>query len=238
MEDTLKLTQNATIRYELAKRKLLLTLGGNKALYEKHLQQNPFAETMSEFFVLSPIAGTVIAMNVSEGAMISSGVSTVTDGTTLMRISDLSKMWIKTKINEVNIAQIKEGQPASIRLDAIPNQVYKGRVVRISPKGEKIEDVVSYEVTIEIVNPDRRLMPSMTANIDIVTRVEKDVLYLPQIALTQWKGQNAVRISATLDDEKQFKVVALGVKNESVVVITKGVREGEEVLVPKKEEKS
>jgi RND family efflux transporter MFP subunit len=235
MEGARKLAQNGKIRYELAKRKLLLTLGGNKALYEKQLK-NLFTETMAEFFVLSPVSGTVIAMNVSEGTMVSSGVSTMKDGTTLMRVSDLSKMWIKTKINEVNIGDIKEGQKAKITLDAIANTVYNGRVVKISPKGETVDNVVSYEVTIELENPDQRLMPSMTANIDIVTHVEKNALYLPRIALTKWKGRDAVRVSLSHDDEKRFKVVGLGVKNESMVVIMEGLVEGEAVLVPKEEE--
>jgi len=235
MEEARKFSQNGKIRYELAKRKLLLTLGGNKALYEKQLK-NLFTETMAEFFVLSPVSGTVIAMNVSEGTMVSSGVSTVKDGTTLMRVSDLSKMWIKTKINEVNIGEIEEGQKAKITLDAIANKVYNGRVVKISPKGETVDNVVSYEVTIELANPDQRLMPSMTANIDIVTHVEKNVIYLPRIALTKWKGQDAVRVSLSHDEEKRFKPVTLGVKNESMVVITEGLVEGEAVLVPKKEE--
>jgi HlyD family secretion protein len=191
---------------------------------------------MDDFSVFSPISGTVIEVSVSEGQIVSSGMSTVTGGTTLMKISDLSKMWIKTKINEVNIGQIQEGQKSEIRLDAIPNQIYNGTVVKISPKGEKVDNVISYEVTIEIKNPDRRLMPSMTANVDITTAVEKNVLYLPQIALTQYEGADAVILPETgeKDKKEKYQRVRLGLKNETVAVILEGLSEGDRVLLPKK----
>ncbi len=211
LEGALKQEENSGIKYELAKKQLLLTLGGNKALYEKHLTMDLSAESMEDFVLLSPVTGTVIEVNVSGGEMVSSGMSTVTGGTVLMRIADLSKMWIKTKINEVGIGQIREKQSAEIRLDAIPNQVYQGTVVKISPKGEKVDNVVSYEVTLEIRNPDRRLMPSMTANVDIIIQSEKEVLYLPHIALTQFEGHDAVRVPAE-GGGTQYKKVEVGLK--------------------------
>ena len=236
MEGAKKKAENEKIQYELSKKQLLLTLGSNKALYEKVMKLDIATEAMDAFSVFSPIAGTVLEVNVSEGQIVSSGMSAITSGTTLMRISDLSKMWIKTKINEVNIGQIKEGQTSEIRLDAIPNQVYQGRVVKISPKGEKADNVITYEVTIEIANPDQRLMPSMTANVDIITAVEKNVLTLPLIALTRSNGRDVVLLPS-LGEEKKYQVVEVGLKNETVAVITKGLSEGDKVLLPKKEVK-
>jgi HlyD family secretion protein len=238
-EVAFKQEENARVRYELAKQQLLLTLGGNKALYEKYLKKNAVSEILAQFVILSPVVGTLIEVNVSEGEMVSSGMSTVTGGTTLMRISDLSRMWIKTKINEVSIGQVVAGQKASIRLDAIPGQVYAGTVVKISPKGEKVDNIVSYEVTLTIENPDQRLMPSMTANVDIITQVAEDVLYLPQNAVTQLHGNDVVQVPASLSSDKEnpFKTVEVGLKNETVVVITRGLTEGEEVILPKPPEK-
>ncbi len=236
LEAAKRQAENAKIQRDLAKKQLLLTLGNNKTLYEKVINMDLATEAMDDFSVFSPISGTVLEVNVSEGQIVSSGMSTVTGGTTLMRISDLSKMWIKTKINEVNIGQIHEGQKSEIRLDAIPNHVYQGTVVKISPKGEKADNVITYEVTIEIAHPDHRLMPSMTANVDIIVAVEKNVLTLPLIALTKSEGGDAVLLpSAT--GEKKYKRVEVGLKNETVAVITKGLAEGDQVLLPKKEVK-
>ncbi len=234
LEAALKQEEKSKIQYELAKKQLLLTLGGNRTLYEKYLVTDFTTETVNDFSVLSPVSGTVIEVNTSEGEIVSSGMSNVTGGTPLMRISDLSKMWVKTKINEVNIGQIHEGQPAEIRLDAVQNHVYQGTVAKISPKGEKVDNVVSYEVTIGVTNPDARLMPFMTANVDIITRIEKDVLYLPQMALTRFEGHDAVRLPS-IKGQDRFQPIEVGLKNETVAVITKGLAEGDRVLLPKAE---
>jgi HlyD family secretion protein len=233
LESASKQAENSGIKYELAKKQLLLTLGGNKTLYKKYLKMDLSTESMEDFILFSPVAGTVIEVNVSNGTIVSSGTVTMNGGTALMRIADISQMWIKTKINEVEISRIRENQQAEIRLDAIPNQVYQGTVVKISPKGETVENVVSYEVILEIKNPDQRFMPSMTANIDIILETEKAALLLPQSALTTWEGGDAVRIP-TAEGKTAFRRVTIGAQNETIVVIKKGVKEGETVLLHSK----
>lgn len=236
LENAQKLRDNAQIKHDLAKRQLLLTLSGNKALYEKYLKRELTSEEADEFTIYSPLPGTILELNVSVGEIVSSGTSTVTGGTTMMKIADLSKMWVKTKINEVNIGQVEAGQPAEIRLDAIPNQVYHGHVVKISPKGEKNNNIVTYEVTIEMDNSDQRLKPSMTANIDIITSVAKDVLFLPLIALNQNDGKAAVTLRLP-SGEDQVRPIVLGLKNETVIAITEGLKEGDQVILPKRTSK-
>lgn len=236
LENAKKLRDNGQIKYDLSKRQLLLTLSGNKALYEKYLKRDLTSDEADEFTIYSPLPGTILELNVSVGEIVSSGTSTVTGGTTMMKIADLSKMWVKTKINEVNIGQVETGQPAEIRLDAIPNQIYHGRVVKISPKGERNNNIVTYEVTIELDNSDQRLRPSMTANIDIITNIAKDVLYLPLIALNQTDGKNAVTLRLP-SGEDQVRPIVLGLKNETVTAITEGLKEGDRVILLKKNSK-
>ncbi len=236
LENAQKLRDNAQIKYDLSKRQLLLTLSGNKALYEKYLKRDLTSDEADEFTIYSPLPGTILELNVSVGEIVSSGTSTVTGGTTMMKIADLSKMWVKTQINEVNIGRVEAGQPAEIRLDAIPNQAYHGRVVKISPKGEKNNNIVTYEVTIELDNSDQRLKPSMTANIDIITNVAKDVLYLPLIALNQTDGKNAVTLRLPTG-ENQVRPITPGLKNETVAAIIEGLKEGDQVILPKQNSK-
>jgi len=233
METAQKMKDNAKIKYDLSKRQLLLTLSGNRALYEKYLKRDLNSNESDDITLYSPLSGTILERNVSVGEIVSSGTSGFSGGTTLMKLADLSKMWVKTKINEVNIGQIQVGQPAEVRLDAIPNQVYQGKVVKISPKGEKNNNVVTYEVTIELINSDQRLMPLMTANVDIITHVAKDVLYLPLIAFTRAEGKEAVTIRPPTG-AKRIQPVSIGLKNETVAVITDGLNEGDQVILPKR----
>ena len=232
LERAQKAKENAQIRYDLAKRQLLLTWGGDRARFESYLSRNPSDDPDVEQFVLvSPLSGTVIEVMVSEGEIVSSGTSAVSGGTPLMRIADLSKMWIKTKIHEVNVRHIQVGQRAQIRLDAIPNQVYEGTIVKIAPKGESKDNVVTYEVTIAFNISDARLMPSMTANVDIITDMARDVLYLPRMAVTHSQGQATVTLR-TETGETRTQPVQTGLQNETVLVLTSGLSEGDRVMLP------
>ncbi len=232
LEGAQKGQDNAKIRYDLAKRQLLLTLSGNQALYERYLKRDLSHQEPDEFSIHAPVSGTVIEVKVSVGEIVASGTSTVTGGTTLMRIADFSKMWVKTKINEVNIGDLTEGQAAEVRLDAIANRLYHGKVAKISPQGEKVNNVVTYEVTIDLADSDPRLMPAMTANVDIVTRTAKEVLFLPLAAMTYANGKEVVTIK-TAEGERVTRPVKVRFKNETVAVIDEGVREGDQVFLPK-----
>lgn len=236
MEEAEKDKINAKIKYDLAKRQLLLTLGGNQALYQKYLKRDLTDQSADEFTIYAPLSGTVIDIEVSEGEIVSSGTSTVTGGTTLMRIADLSRMWVKMKINEVNISQVREGQPVEVRLDAVPGHLYQGKVVKISRKGEKVNNVVTYEVTIGLLGSDPRLMPSMTANVDIITRVAKNVLYLPLTAIVQKGGSDAVTVRLP-GGEIVTKPIDVVFKNETVAVVEDGMHEGDQILLPKGDRK-
>lgn len=232
VETAEKNRDNAKIRHDLALRQLLLILGGKKELYQKVLQRGVDSEQLDQFILSSPITGTILEVKVSQGEIVSSGTTTVGGGTTLMRIADLSRMLVKTKVNEVNIRQVKVGQPVELRLDALPGTVYTGAVSRISPNGEKIDNVVTYEVIIELENADRQLRPSMTANVDIIVAEAKNVVVLPLIALNRESEDPEVRVRQE-DGEYVPRKIRLGLKNESNVAVLEGLREGEQVLLPK-----
>ncbi len=228
--------ENAKIRYDLARRQLLLILGGNQDLFEKYLKRDLASDEMEKFILSSPLSGTVLEVKITEGEIVSSGTSTVTGGTSLMRIADLSQILVKTKINEVTIGQIALGQPAEVRLDAIPGVVYQGRVSKISPRGEKaVNNVVTYEVVIELSKrpPGElvRLMPGMTANVDIITGELAGALLVPVAALSE-DGQVLVRGE---DGAPVPRKVRIGMKTEMQAAVEEGLSEGEELFLRRKE---
>jgi HlyD family secretion protein len=222
--------ENAKLRYDLARRQLLLILGGNQELLHQYLSRSLSSDQLDEFVIKAPSAGTVIEIKVEEGEIISSGTSTVTGGTTLMKIADLSRMLAKVKINEVNITQVKAGQPVEIRLDAVPGQVYHGRVTQISPQGERLNNVVTYLTTVEIDGPDEHLKPTMTANVDIISNVLKGVLYIPVEVVSRSGSEDVVYLDE--DGKRISKKIRIAARTESYVVIEEGLKEGELVLKP------
>ena len=95
-----------------------------------------------------------------------------------MTIADLSKMVVKTFINEVDMERLRLDQEAEIKVDAFPKKKYKGRVAEISPSGEERDNIITFEVMVEVVGSPSELMPGMSADVDIITYKEKNVLLL------------------------------------------------------------
>lgn len=241
VEQAEKNYEKSKVKHDLARRQLLLMLGGSREALEQYLQKDLASEALDQFIITSPTSGTVIEMGVQEGEMITSGTATVGGGTPLMKIADLSRMLVKSRINEVNITSVKPGQPVEMRLDAIPGRVYHGSVLRIAPQGQRINNVVTYEVTMEITDADQALKPSMTANVDIVTGVYEDALYLPIEALDRKEGQDVVYViedEGPSYSEPKARPVQILTRTENVAVIVEGVKENDRVMIPSLREPS
>lgn len=222
--------ENAKVRYGLARRELLLIFGGNQELLRQYLSRSLSSDQLDEFVIKAPSPGTIIEVKVEEGEIISSGTSTVTGGTALMKIADLSRMLAKVKINEVNVTQVKMGQPVEIRLDAVPGRVYHGKVAQISPQGDRQNNIVTFLTTIEVEDPDEHLKPTMTANVDIISNVMKDVLYVPVEVVSRNGSDDVVYLDE--NGKRVAKKIKIAARTESYVVIEEGLKEGELVLRP------
>jgi multidrug efflux pump subunit AcrA (membrane-fusion protein) len=218
------------VRQALAERQLLLALGGNRDLYDQYLQHPLTADRLIEFLVLSPSAGTILEKKVHPGEIITSGTATFGGGTVLMTLADLSTMVVKAKINEVNIGRVVVGQPVEVRLDAVAGRTFRGTVTAISPRGEKTNSIVTYQVTIEIDNKDNTLRPQMTANVDILTSVMQNVIAIPLEALRSESGDDVVYVMA--NGGRLSRKVRVGLRTESHAVIVHGLEEGETLVIP------
>lgn len=232
LEDAERKRDQARLRHALAQRQLQLILGGNESTLEEYLKRDLAAPGLDLFTIQSPADGTVINVSVSEGEIIASGTSNVGGGTALMRIADLSKMLVRCRINEVNVIQVKVGQPVELTLDAVPGRTYHGKVAKIASQGERVENVVTYLVTVEVEDTDAHLRPTMTANVDIIADTYRDVLFVPLEALESTEGRTRVYIQE--DGVRQARDVEIVTRTDSVAVVREGLREGDRVYLPRK----
>ena len=137
--------------------------------------------------VTAPMSGTVTRLNVEEGEIVTSGRSAFSQGPAVLTIADLSRMVVKTRINEVDIAKIELGQRVEIRVDAYRDRVFEGRVSEIAPSaytpdprgGQQGDGTITFEVIIEVVGSPPELLPGMSADVDIIVMEEGNVLQLP-----------------------------------------------------------
>jgi HlyD family secretion protein len=122
------------------------------------------AEQLAAASLLAPFAGTVMALNIAGGEY-------ATPGTPILRLADTSTWQIETTdLTELSVAQIQEGLPASVTLDAIPGLELSGHVSRIEPYGDTRQGDIVYAVIITPDQQDARLRWNMTAKVSIGSR--------------------------------------------------------------------
>ncbi|MBR1600388.1 MAG: efflux RND transporter periplasmic adaptor subunit [Alphaproteobacteria bacterium] len=130
--------------------------------------------------IKSPVNGIVISKAVEVGQTVAASFSTPE----LFSVAeDLTKMQIEASVVEADISKVKEGQTAKFTVDSYPDEFFFGKVVQVRNDAVSTSNVVSYTVVIEIDNTNLKLKPGMTANVEIITAVEKDVLLAPNQAL-------------------------------------------------------
>ncbi|SDM80789.1 HlyD family secretion protein [Maricaulis salignorans] len=130
--------------------------------------------------IRSPINGIVVDRAVDEGQTVAASLS----APVLFTIAqDLRQVQIDAQVDEADIGQIAEGQPVSFTVDAYPDMQLTGLVdqIRLSPTA--LNNVVTYTVVVTAANPGQRLLPGMTANMDIVTGERDGVLRVSNSAL-------------------------------------------------------
>ena len=153
--------------------------------------------------IKAPMAGIVTLLELEVGEIVTSGRSAFSQSPPIMTIVDPSKMVVKTFINEVDMERLDEEQKADIKVDAYQNKKYEGRVYEISPSGQEQDNIISFEVMIEVLGSPEELKPGMSTDVDIITYEEKDVLLLPIDALI---NEASATVTAQVDDTKPYKV--------------------------------
>ena len=131
-------------------------------------------------YIKSPVDGVVIGKDIDIGQTVAASFQ----APTLFTIArDLRKMQVETSIDEADIGQITSGQIASFTVDSFPSRTFIGTVNQVRKKSQEIQNVITYTVVIDTNNNDLRLLPGMTANVEIKVSDRKDILKIPGAAL-------------------------------------------------------
>jgi HlyD family secretion protein len=130
--------------------------------------------------VYSPVDGTVISRSVDVGQTVAASMS----APVLFQIANnLANMQIDANVSEADIGSAEEGQNVSFTVDAFPDRKFAGRVRQIRNSPTTVQNVVTYDVVIEVNNADLKLRPGMTANASLITAERSGVLKIPNAAL-------------------------------------------------------
>jgi HlyD family secretion protein len=152
-----------------------------KAQVEQTKAALKLAETNLRYTTIrSPVNGVVISRNVDVGQTVAASLQ----APTLFTIAkDLTQMQVDTNMSEADIGRIVGGQEATFTVDAYPERTFQGRVFEIRNAPQTIQNVVTYDVVIQVDNKELRLKPGMTANVTIVVAHREGVLKIPNAAL-------------------------------------------------------
>ncbi len=130
--------------------------------------------------IRSPVSGVVVDRSVDVGQTVAASLQTPT----LFKIAqDLSKMQIDANFAEADIGSIRVGQVVRFTVDAFAGRNFQGEVKLIRLNPTTVQNVVTYDVVINVDNPEQILLPGMTAYVSIAVAQRKDVLLVPNAAL-------------------------------------------------------
>lgn len=216
-------------------------------------------EDLRRTVITSPIDGIISKRNAKPGEVVITGTMN-NPGTVIMTVTDLSKMRVRARIDEVEVPLVKADQKARIYLQSDPDRPVAARVIRVASKGDKQagRDVVTFEAILDVLEIDERIRPGMTANVEIEVARRDDAMMIPvESVVHRMRKELDDRIVASFDamqqdvdmserarqaqyikvvyvknDEKaEVRVIDPGIADSRHVEIRAGLKEGDEVII-------
>jgi HlyD family secretion protein len=203
-------------------------------------------DTLAKTQVRSPMDGIVTAKRVEEGEVAVIGIQN-SPGTVLLTISDMSVVETELEVDETSIPTVKLGQEARIRIDAYPNQTFKGVVTEVGgspilPAAGQASNAIKFLVKVQIQNPPPDIKPGLSVSSDILTGFRPKALVVPIQALVirdrEVKPEDAAAgtprdeegVFLMEDGKAKFQPIKTGLLGELSLEVTEGLKGGETLI--------
>lgn len=185
---------------------------------------------LKDTIIRSPRAGVVIERFVEEGTIITSGRSSVSEGTKIVTLADISKLYCLAQVDEADVSRVQIGQPAMMTIESFPNAKFKATVRKVYPQGVEESDVVTFTVELEVDTAGKEVRPGMTAEAEILTDTRENVLTVPAGCVRE--GPSGFLVQVMKDGVPTDMPVKVGVQTFDNVEIKEGLTEGDLAIVP------
>jgi len=149
--------------------------------------------------IKSPVKGVIIDRRVNIGQTV---VASFNAPSLFLIAKDLTRMQIWVAVNEADVGRIVPGAPVTFTCDAFPGRQFEGVVGKVRLNATMTQNVVMYTVEVNTENPDKVLLPYLTANVHFVTRKESNALLIPNAAL-RWSPSALTQISPDVRSQNQ-----------------------------------
>ncbi|WP_353217384.1 efflux RND transporter periplasmic adaptor subunit [Sandarakinorhabdus sp.] len=201
---------------------------------------------LSRTVIVAPASGVIINKLVEPGTTVAASFQTPN----LFEIAaDITKMQVEASVDEADIGQIIAGQKVAFTVDSYPDTVFQAAVRQVRKAPVENQNVVSYLVIIDVDNLDGKLLPGMTANVEIITGAKTDVLRVPTTALrfrpkvadrepaktetgaTPAAARQTVWIAGSNAYKPTRQAVQTGLQGDDYTEILSGLKAGDKLLV-------
>lgn len=190
-------------------------------------------DRMADTRLRPPIDGILLKKMVTEGQIVSSGISNVGGGTTIAVIADVSRLIVLANVVESDVGKVAMRQKARVSAAGSPDKKFDGEVIHIPPQSDVEEGITYFKVQVAVT--DRKaietLKVGMTANVELIVKeTEGEVTAVPSEAVISEGGKRFVKVKRGEAEEKIE--VEIGLDSGLDCEIVKGLKEGDEILVP------
>ena len=206
-------------------------------------------DSLAKTTYVSPIDGIITSLQVEEGETAIIGTMN-NPGTVMLTIADLSVMEVEVEVDETDVIGVALGQEADVRVDALPNTVFKGQVTEIgssaiqqatSGLSSSTQESKDFKVVVTLNDPDRKLKPGLSASADIIVARRTQALAVPISALVlRDKPDAPAGAPASAREEEgvfiveagraKFAPVTKGIAGGMNIEIVAGLKEGQEIV--------
>jgi HlyD family secretion protein len=181
---------------------------------------------LDDAVLAAPFAGTVLSVRVNAGEWASPGSPAIVLAANQALVLDVN-------VDEVDIAQLAEGQTAYLSFDALKGEQATGTVTRIAPSSTNVSGAVAYPVEIRFDPGQLPVRLGMTANVDVVVASAGDVLLVPNRAIEADRAAGRYYVTRQLGGGTiQRLEVRIGLRDENNTQILEGLNEGDQVVLP------
>lgn len=189
--------------------------------------------------IYAPISGTIVTLDVKEGQTLNANQT----APQLMRVAVLETMTVWASVSEADVAKLTPGMDVYFTTIGDTGTRYYAKVQKILPSYTEENDVILYDVTFDVANPEKVFLPAMNTQVFFVRSQAKDVLSLPIQVLPagnrEAKGAKVTVITnaGTGKAREDIRDITFGVRTRTAVEVTEGLKEGDTVKVTQRSAK-
>jgi membrane fusion protein (multidrug efflux system) len=176
---------------------------------------------LANTLVTSPVNGFIGKRTLDPGAW-------VTPNSDFISVVDIGVVRLVANIVEKDLRRVSAGQPASVTVDAFPDERFGGRIARVSPVLDPATRTAQIEV--EISNSQFRLKPGMYAKVEFTVERHENALIVPANAVVDYEGKRGVFVPGGEGDQAHFQPIETGLIAQDRIEIVSGLAEGDKVV--------